>query len=59
MPENMKICAKIKIRKKGYGECNKGTVGREKGNEMNNSLKRNKKRKAGDEREKGSGGMRV
>lgn len=55
----MKICAKIKIRKKGYGECNKGTVGREKGNEMNNSLKRNKKRKAGDEREKGSGGMRV
>jgi len=36
---------KIKIRKKGYGEYNKGTAGREKGNKMNNILRRNKKRK--------------
>jgi len=48
MPENTKLYVKIKIRKKEYGEYNKGTVGREKGNEMNNSLRRNKKRKVGD-----------
>jgi hypothetical protein len=45
MPENAKIQAKIKIRKEGYGEYNKQTDGRKKGNKMNKSLRRIKKRK--------------
>jgi hypothetical protein len=45
MPENTKIQAKIRIRKEGYGEYNKQTDGRKKGNKMNKSLRRNKKRK--------------
>jgi hypothetical protein len=43
MPENAKIQEKINIRKEGYGEYNKQTVGRKKGNKMDNSLRRNKK----------------